>query len=178
MRTRKTTRGLREGTFMTPPPPPRTTYTYTYTYTRFQGVLMATREVYPTAAIYAVCSVFFSGCFVWMRRSPSLRLTSVWAVFVAYNVRAFAFAFLLVCFASLGLVTYIDTFYCSRVSGGRTFFARFCLAFVAQIHLCSFPLLPSPAVVYSGFMPCLLHRFAGLSEDKIVRAKADREARA
>lgn len=49
---------------------------------------MATREVYPTAAIYAVCSVFFSGLFVWMRRSPTLRLTSVWATFVAYNVRS------------------------------------------------------------------------------------------
>eukprot|EP00903_Cladosiphon_okamuranus_P013394 g12482.t1 len=51
-----------------------------------QGVLMATREVIPTAAIYAACSVFFSSCFLFMRRSPTLRLTSVWAVFVAYNV--------------------------------------------------------------------------------------------
>lgn len=48
---------------------------------------MATREVYPTAAIYAVCSVFFSGCFLWMRRSPALGLTAVWATFVTYNVR-------------------------------------------------------------------------------------------
>eukprot|EP00752_Nemacystus_decipiens_P003860 g3552.t1 len=51
-----------------------------------QGVLMATREVYPTAAIYAACSVFFSGCFLWMRRSPTLHLASVWSTFVVYNV--------------------------------------------------------------------------------------------
>ncbi|CAN0350432.1 unnamed protein product, partial [Ectocarpus sp. 12 AP-2014] len=52
----------------------------------FQGAMMATREVYPTAAIYTVCSVLFSGNFVLMRRSPSLKLASVWAAFVVYQV--------------------------------------------------------------------------------------------
>lgn len=47
---------------------------------------MATREVYPTAAIYTVCSVAFSTNFVMMRRSPSLTLTSVWAAFWVYQV--------------------------------------------------------------------------------------------
>ncbi|CAN0370870.1 unnamed protein product [Ectocarpus sp. 13 AM-2016] len=51
----------------------------------FQGAMMATREVYPTAAIYTVCSVLFSGNFVLMRRSPSLKLASVWAAFVVYQ---------------------------------------------------------------------------------------------
>lgn len=47
--------------------------------------MMATREVYPTAAIYTFCSVLFSGNFVLMRRSPSLKLASVWAAFVVYQ---------------------------------------------------------------------------------------------
>ncbi|CAN0149969.1 unnamed protein product [Scytosiphon promiscuus] len=52
----------------------------------FQGAMMATREVYPTAAIYTVCSVLFSGNFFLMRRWPNLRLTSVWAAYVVYHV--------------------------------------------------------------------------------------------
>ncbi|CAM9785339.1 unnamed protein product [Pylaiella littoralis] len=52
----------------------------------FQGAMMATREVYPTAAIYTLCSVVFSTKFVMMRRSPSLKLTSVWAAFWVYQV--------------------------------------------------------------------------------------------
>ena len=49
--------------------------------------MMATRQVYPTAIIYTVCSLTFSSFFVLMKRAPGLQLASVWRTFVIYQVR-------------------------------------------------------------------------------------------